>query len=79
MDHYGRAIEILADAHRREVLDEGGQSRLVEYLRHENRFAETISILEPLVARRPNNLQYRVWLMNAYFKTAPGRASLPIC
>ncbi len=69
LDHYGRAIEILADAHRREVLDEGGQSRLVEYLRHENRFAETISLLEPLVARRPNNLQYQVWLMNAYFKT----------
>ena len=44
-----RAIEILLDAHRREVLDEGGQSRLVELLRNQNRFAETISILEPLV------------------------------
>ena len=30
LDHYPRAIEILLDAHRREVLDEGGQSRLVE-------------------------------------------------
>jgi predicted Zn-dependent protease len=70
LEHYGRAIEILLDAHRREVLDESGQSRLVEYLREQNRFAETLPILEPLVARRPDNLQYRVWLMNAYFKTA---------
>ena len=69
LDHYSRAIEILLDAHRREVLDEGGQSRLVEFLRGQNRFAETIPILEPLVQRRPDNLQYRVWLMNAYFKT----------
>ena len=35
----------------------------------QNRFAETIPILEPLVQRRPDNLQYRVWLMNAWFKT----------
>ena len=65
LDHYPRAIEILLDAHRREVLDEGGQSKLVEFLRSQNRFAETIPILEPLVQRRPDNLQYRVWLMNA--------------
>ncbi|MGA2258436.1 MAG: hypothetical protein ABSG53_27545, partial [Thermoguttaceae bacterium] len=69
LDHYPRAIEILLDAHRREVLDEGGQSKLVEFLRSQNRFAETTPILEPLVLHRPDNLQYRVWLMNAYFKT----------
>ncbi len=68
LDHYPRAIEILLDAHRREVLDEGGQSKLVEFLRSQNRFAETIPVLEPLVQRRRDNLQYRVWLMNAYFK-----------
>jgi tetratricopeptide (TPR) repeat protein len=67
--HQDRAIEILKDAHRREVLDEQGQSRLVEFLRERGRFAETLAILEPLVARRPDNLQYRVWLMNAWFKT----------
>jgi hypothetical protein len=69
LDHYPRAIEILLDAHRREVLDEGGQAKLVEYLHHESRFAESIPVLEPLVQRRPDNLQYRVWLMHAYFKT----------
>ena len=69
LDHYGRAIEILLDAHRRELLDDSGQSKLVEYMRLRNRFAESIPLLEPLVQRRPDNLQYRVWLMNAYFKT----------
>src|SRR5208337_3846277 len=54
---------------RREVLDEGGESKLIEFLRSENRFAETTAILEPLVQNRPGNLQYRVWLMNAWFKT----------
>ena len=69
LDHYGRAIEILMDAHRRKVLAEDGLSELVGYLRAQNRFVETIPLLEPLVQRRPDNLQYRVWLMNAYFKT----------
>ena len=63
------AIEALLDAHRREVLDEAGQSRLVEFLRRQNRFAESIPVLDPMVERRPDKLQYRVWLMNGYFKT----------
>ena len=33
------------------------------------RFAETIPVLEPLVQRQPGDLQYRVWLMNAYSST----------
>ena len=67
--HYDRAIEILLDAHGRKVLDEGGQSTLVDFLQGQNRYAESIPILEPLVDRRPDNLQYRVWLMQAYFQT----------
>ena len=69
LDHYDRAIDILLDAHRREVLDEQGQSRLVQFLHRQRRFAESISILEPLVDRRPDNLPYRVWLMHACFET----------
>ena len=69
LDHHSRAIEILLDAHHREVLDEAGQSKLVDFLRYQKRFAESIPILEPLLERRPDNLQYRVWLMNAYFQT----------
>jgi len=64
------AIDALLDAHRREVLDEAGQSRLVEFLHGQDRFGESIGILEPLVERRPDNLRYRVSLMWGYFKTS---------
>jgi predicted Zn-dependent protease len=73
--HYGlgranRAIEILFVAHKQKLLDENGQAKLVAFLHQENRFAESIPVLEPLVARRPPNLEYRVQLMHAYFRTA---------
>ncbi|MGD0896679.1 MAG: VIT domain-containing protein [Thermoguttaceae bacterium] len=64
-----RAIAVLLDAHRREVLDEGGQSQLVRFLHARGRFAQSIAILEPLVSRRPDNLDYRVWLVHAYHQT----------
>lgn len=64
-----RAIEILLVAHQQEFLAEAGQSQLVDYLHRENRHGESIGILEPLVARRPDNMQYRVWLLHAYFRT----------
>jgi tetratricopeptide (TPR) repeat protein len=63
-----RAIEILAEAHRREVLDENVQAQLINYLHHTQRFAESIAILEPLVERRPENMTFRVQLMHAYFR-----------
>jgi len=64
-----RAVDVLLDAFRREVLDETGQQRLVDFAHWQNRFAETLPILEPLVERRPDNIQYRVWLMRAYWGT----------
>jgi len=67
LDRHARAIEILQVAHRAKLLDEGGQSTLVDFLRRQNRFRETIPVLEPLVELRPENMQYRTWLMNAYF------------
>jgi len=69
LDRHARAIEILLDAHRREILDESGQSRLVQFLHWQNRYGESIPILEPLVQRRPDNVQYRTWLLHAYFRT----------
>jgi hypothetical protein len=64
-----RTIEVLLDAHHRGVLDDGGQATLVGFLRMGRRVAETIPVLEPLVQRQPGDLQYRVWLMNAYSST----------
>jgi len=64
---HARSIEILLAVHEQKILDENGQSTLVDFLRRQNRFAETIPILQPLVELRPENMQYRVWLMNGYF------------
>ena len=69
LEHYDRAIAILLDAHNRKVLGEGGQQTLVRFLQLQNRYAESIPILEPLVERRPDSLDYRIWLMRAYFQT----------
>jgi len=64
-----RAIDVLAEAHRRKVLDEQGQTRLVQYLHETNRYAESIPILLPLVELRSQHLSHRVMLMHAYFRT----------
>jgi len=69
LHRFNRAIEILFDAYREQVLDESGQSQLVQYLHEQNRHDESIPILLPLVEHRPDNMQYRVWLMHAYFCT----------
>jgi predicted Zn-dependent protease len=67
LGRYNRAIDILFVAHRRKILDETGQGQLVNFLHWNNRHAESIVILEPLVQRKPEVLQYRVQLMSAYF------------
>jgi len=69
LDRFDRAIEILFIALKEKILDESGQSRLVQFLHWQKRFGESIAVLLPLVETRPDNLQYRVWLMHAYFQT----------
>ena len=69
LDHFDRAIEILFIAHGEKRLDESGQSKLVQYLHERGRYGESIAVLQPLVELRPANMQYRVWLMHAYFRT----------
>jgi tetratricopeptide (TPR) repeat protein len=69
LNHRDRAIEVLLTAHQQKLLDEGGQTQLVQYLHEVNRHGESNPILKPLVERRPDNAQYRVWLMHAYFRT----------
>jgi Flp pilus assembly protein TadD len=64
-----RAIEMLFVANRDKVLDEGGRAKLVDFLHQEKRFGESIALLEPLVEEQPGNINYRVWLMHAYFRT----------
>jgi predicted Zn-dependent protease len=69
LHRFDRAVEILLDAYHENVLDESGQSQLVQFLHEQNRHGESIPILLPLVERRSDNMQYRVWLMHAYFRT----------
>ena len=69
LDLHQRAIEILLLAHGQNLLDEGGQAKLARFLHEQNRHGESIAILQPMVKRWPNNIQYRVWLMHAYFRT----------
>lgn len=64
-----RAIEILFAAHEQKVLAESGRWQLADYLHQEQRFAESIPLLLPLVETRPENLGYRTKLMHAYFRT----------
>lgn len=66
LDRCDRAIEMLFDAHRREILAEDGQSKLVHFLHLRARYGESIPILEPLIVTRPETMQYRTWLMHAY-------------
>ncbi|MSR57905.1 MAG: hypothetical protein EXS05_09545 [Planctomycetaceae bacterium] len=64
-----QAIEALFIAHRQKLLDEGGQSRLIDWLHQKQRFGESIALLEPLIEEHPGGLQYRLWLMQAFFHT----------
>jgi tetratricopeptide (TPR) repeat protein len=69
IDRHDRGIEVLLDAHRRKLLDDDGQSRLVAWLQEQDRFGESIAFLEPLVQQHPERLVFRLQLLRAYFQT----------
>jgi hypothetical protein len=69
LDLHSRAIEILLQAHKDGLLDENSQVQLVVWLHERNRHAESIPLLEPLVAVRPDVMTYRTHLMIAYHRS----------
>ena len=69
LDNRPRAIEMLMVAWGDGILDESGQSRLVDLLHREERFRESISVLQPMVEKWPENMDHRTRLMHAYFRT----------
>lgn len=69
LHQFRRAIEILFVANGESRLDEDGQATLVRYLQEQQRYGESIAVLEPLVKLRPENIEYRTRLMHAYFHT----------
>jgi ferritin-like metal-binding protein YciE len=64
-----RAIEMMLVAHRDGVLDESNQQTLVEWLQQDNRHAESIPLLEGLVASRPDAMNFRTMLLVAYHRS----------
>jgi tetratricopeptide (TPR) repeat protein len=69
LDLHARAIEILLLAHKDGQLDETAQVQLVNWLHERNRHAESIPLLEPLVAAHPDTMHYRTYLMIAYHRS----------
>ena len=66
LEHYDRALEIMLDAHERQVLDESQQIQLVDLLHHRKRWGESIPVLQPIVKNTPTRMDYRVRLLRAY-------------
>lgn len=66
LDLRARAVEILFAAHRKGILDEGGESTLVSFLQSLNRHEEAAVLLKDLVKSRPETLGYRLQLLYAY-------------
>ncbi len=67
LDRAARAIEILLLAHKNGLLDEAAQVQLVNWLHLQNRWVESIPLLEPLIRDRRDNIHYRTLLMVAYY------------
>ena len=63
------AISLLKQAHEQDLLNESGRWTLVEYLQKQRRFDESISLLDELVQRDPQQIKYHARLMEALFKT----------
>ncbi len=76
LERHDRAIEMLLEAEDAGILDLSGQTQLVEYLRHEKRYTETIVLLERLSKLYPDTMTYRGQLIEAYhFAKRPEKAS----
>jgi Tfp pilus assembly protein PilF len=76
LGRYDRAIEILFIAYRDKLLDQSAQARLVQFLHWQNRYGESIAVLQAMIERWPDNLTYRTQLLHAYFRTQQPKALL---
>ncbi len=74
LSEHDRAIEMLQIALREDRLDKRGQSQLVSFLHRRNRNEESIPLLRQLVQRYPEDVEYRVTLMKAYFHAGANAA-----
>ncbi len=70
LEQRSEAIRVLKEALDRNILGFNAKFELVGFLHHENRYKESISIIEGLMGEQPDNLEIRVRLMRAFFHTA---------
>ena len=69
LGRYPRAIELMFSLHKQKRLKWYQLNDLVAYLHHEQRDAEAIPILEPLVELRPDDIRHRTDLLTSYHRT----------
>ena len=69
LDFRPRSIEILMIAYEKGILDTSGIDTLVTYLHEDQRYAESIPILQKQIVQWPDNMQHRVLMMTAYHRT----------
>ncbi|MHB8954750.1 MAG: VIT domain-containing protein [Pirellulaceae bacterium] len=78
LENYRRGIEMLRASLQEGTLDKDGQHKLVTWLHHENRYSESIPLLQEMMQRWPEDLGYGTMLMRAYHKTQHGAALLAL-
>ena len=61
-----RAIEVMLTAHKKSLLNTSQQYQVCQWMHYQSRYAESIPILEPLVASSPDTITYRTMLITAY-------------
>jgi len=66
LHRFDRSIEIMFVAHQHGLLDVSQQIHLCHWLHSQERHAESIPLLEPIVAAHPDVISYRVQLITAY-------------
>jgi tetratricopeptide (TPR) repeat protein len=69
LGQYDRAIEMLFVANKEKLLDEAAQWQLAQRLKERSREGESIDLLQGMVQQWPDDMEYRVALMEAYFDT----------
>ena len=62
---HDRAISLMQDARKREILSESQDLELVYMLRDRKRWEEVVELLEPMVVKYPHEMKYRSLLIKA--------------
>ncbi|MFQ5503343.1 MAG: tetratricopeptide repeat protein, partial [Planctomycetota bacterium] len=72
------AIQVLAGAEERRILDAAGSYTLVTWLHEEKRFAESLPVLERLLEAHPDRIDYRLSRVRALHGVSRDHAALAL-